>query len=87
MVSYKIEISTSAEKSLNKIPKKDLIKIIETIQILAISPFPEGCRKLKGEEAIYRVRKGNYRIIYQVENEKLIILVLKVGHRKDIYKK
>jgi mRNA interferase RelE/StbE len=49
--------------------------------------LPEGCRKLKGEEDVYRVRKGNYRIIYEVTEKKLIVLVLKIGHRKDIYKK
>lgn len=87
MANYKIEITASAEKSLKKIPKKDLGKVIEAIQVLAISPFPSGCRKLKGEEDVYRVRQGNYRIIYEVIDKKLIVLVLKIGHRKDIYKK
>lgn len=87
MANYKIEITASAEKSLKKIPKKDLEKVVEAIQVLAISPFPSGCRKLKGEEDVYRVRQGNYRIIYEVIDSKLIVLVLKIGHRKDIYKK
>ncbi|WP_417335147.1 type II toxin-antitoxin system RelE family toxin [Halobacteriovorax marinus] len=87
MANYRIEITASAEKSLKKVPKKDIQKIVDAIQILAISPFPEGCRKLKGEEDVYRVRQGNYRIIYEVIEKKLVILVLKVGHRKDIYKK
>ena len=87
MANYKIEIIASAEKSLKKIPKKDILKIVEAIQILSITPFPEGCRKLKGEEDVYRVRQGNYRIIYEVIEKKLIVLVLKIGHRKDIYKK
>ena len=87
MANYKIEITASAEKSLKKIPKKDLEKVVEAIQVLAISPFPSGCRKLKGEEDVYRVRQGNYRIIYEVIDNKLIVLVLKIGHRKDIYKK
>lgn len=87
MAKYKIEISLSAEKALKKIPKNDLKKIIEVIQILAINPFPEGCRKLSGEENAYRVRQGNYRVIYEVDGKKLIILVFKIGHRKDIYKK
>lgn len=86
MVNYKIEISSTAEKSLKKIPKKDLAKIIESIQILSINPFPEGCRKLAGEERAYRIRQGDYRIIYEVEDKKLIILVLKIGHRRDIYR-
>ena len=87
MANYKIEISASAEKYIKKIPKKDLAKVIKAIQILGINPYPEGCRKLQGHEDVYRVRQGNYRIIYEVEDKKLIILVLKIGHRKDIYKK
>ena len=86
MANYKIEVSSTAEKALKKIPKKDLIKIVEAIQILAINPFPEGCRKLAGEEGTYRIRQGNYRIIYEIEGKKLIVLILKVGHRKDIYR-
>jgi mRNA interferase RelE/StbE len=86
MANYRIEISSTAEKALKKIPKKDLIKIVESIQILAINPFPEGCRKLAGEEGTYRIRQGNFRIIYEVEGKKLKVLVLKIGHRKDIYR-
>ncbi len=86
MANYKIEISSTAEKSLKKIPKRDLIKIIESIQILSINPFPEGCRKLAGEDNVYRIRQGDYRIIYEVEGKKLIVLVLKIGHRRDIYR-
>jgi mRNA interferase RelE/StbE len=87
VANYKIEITTTAERFLKKIPKKDLEKVVEAIHILAISPFPSGCRKLKGEEDVYRIRQGNYRIIYEVIDSKLIVLVLKIGHRKDIYKK
>lgn len=86
MANYRVEVSATAEKSLKKIPKKDLLKIVETIQILAINPFPDGCRKLAGEEKAYRVRQGNYRIIYEVDGKKLFVLILKIGHRKDIYK-
>ena len=86
MANYKIFISASAEKKLKKIPKNDLVKVIEKIQSLSTDPYPEGCRKLSGEENTYRVRQGTYRIIYEIENKKLIILVLKVGHRKDIYR-
>ena len=87
MANYKIEITASAEKSLKKIPKRDIEKVVAAIQVLAISPYPSGHRKLKGEEDVYRVRQGNYRIIYEVTDYKLIVLVLKIGHRKDIYKK
>ena len=86
MANYRIEFSSTAEKALKKIPKKDLIKIIESIQILAINPFPEGCRKLSSEEGTYRIRQGTYRIIYEVEGKNLKVLILKIGHRKDIYR-
>lgn len=86
MANYSIVISSSAEKSLKKLPKKDLLRVVEKIQSLTLNPFPEGCRKLSGEESIFRVRQGNYRIIYEVENNNLIVLVLKIGHRKDVYK-
>jgi mRNA interferase RelE/StbE len=87
VANYKVKISSSAEKSLKKIPKKDISKIIELIQMLTIQPFPQGCRKLSGEEDVYRVRQGNYRVIYEVIDNELIILVLKIGYRKDVYKK
>lgn len=87
MANYKIEISSTAEKTLRKIPKKDLGKVIETIQILSINPYPPGCRKLSGEDGVYRVRQGNYRIIYEVDDQKITIFVLKIGHRSDVYKK
>ena len=86
MANYNILISATAEKTLKKIPKKDRIKIVRLIQTLAISPVPQGARKLLGEQNIYRVRQGNYRVIYELKNKKLIILILKKGHRKDIYR-
>ena len=86
MANYRIEISSTAEKSLKKIPKKDITKIIEAIQILAINPYPDNSRKLAGEENAFRIRQGNYRIIYEVLGKKLLILILKIGHRKDIYR-
>lgn len=87
MAKFKIKISSTAEKKLKKIPKKDLVGIITAIQSLALDPYPEGCRKLMGEGNTYRIRKGLYRIIYEIKNNELVILVLKLGHRKDIYKR
>ena len=86
MAGYNILISASAEKALKKISKKDRIKIVRLIQTLAISPLPQGVRKLIGEQSVYRVRQGNYRVIYELKNKKLIILILKIGHRKDVYR-
>ena len=63
-----------------------MARIVTQIQTLAVNPFPQGCRKLSGEADTYRVRAGNYRIIYEVEGKNLLILVLKIGHRKDVYR-
>ena len=86
MANYKIVISSSAEKSLKKIQKKDVKHIVIAIERLAMHPFPVGSRKLSGYEKIFRIRIGKYRVIYEVEGQKLLILILKIGHRKDIYR-
>ena len=86
MGKYKVLISSSAEKSLKKIPKKDVQHIVVAMERLAMHPFPVGSRKLSGYEKIFRIRIGKYRVIYEVEGQKLLILVLKIGHRKDIYR-
>ena len=85
MAKYKIEIKKSAAKELGKIPKKDLKKIISKIRSLAINPRPSGCVKLSAQE-LYRVRQGNYRILYTIEDEVLIVYIIKIGHRKDVYR-
>ncbi len=84
MAKYKIEIKKTAEKELNKLPRNDLKKIIQKIQNLAENPRPPGCKKLTGEEK-YRIRSGNYRILYMIENNILIIYIIKIGHRRDVY--
>ena len=87
MANYDILISKSVLKSLKALPTSDVKKIVAAIQSLALDPFPGGCRKLSGERSTYRVRQGNYRVIYEIDGRKLRILILKVGHRKDVYKK
>lgn len=85
MESYRIVIKKSAAKEIERIEKKDRIRIIDKIRSLAEDPHPVGSNKLSRQEK-YRIRQGNYRILYQVKNEELIINVVKVGHRRDIYK-
>ena len=85
MVNYKILIKPSAVKELNKIPKKELSKITDKINSLSHDPRPSECEKLAAQNA-YRIRQGSYRIIYTIEDDKLIILVIKVGHRRDVYR-
>lgn len=86
MANYKIEIAKSAEKSLYKIPKAYLVKIIDALKALATNPYPSGCKKLTGEEQTYRIRVGSYRIIYEIFDNLILIKVLKIGHRKDVYR-
>lgn len=86
MASYSLQISKTAEKSLKKIPKKVLSKLVQTIRYLVHDPWPLGCKKLAGEENTYRIRVGIYRVIYEIRQKELVILVLKIGHRKDAYR-
>ena len=85
MAGYKIYFKESVEKDFRTIPKKDLQKIILRIQALASDPKPSGHEKLTGQER-YRVRQGQYRIIYSIQDKELSIWVVKVGHRKDVYR-
>ncbi len=85
MASYKVLIKPSAIKELNKIPKKELLKITDRIQTLSKDPRPTGCEKLTAQNA-YRIRQGSYRIIYTIEDDKLIVIIIKVGHRRDVYR-
>jgi mRNA interferase RelE/StbE len=85
MESYKIEWKSSAQKELRKLDKTVIPRLIEAVASLANNPYPVGCCKIVGSESSYRFRVGNYRIIYQVQNQELIIEIIKVGHRQSIY--
>lgn len=85
-MSYKIKIKKSAAKEIASLAHNDLTRIIEKIQSLSNDPRPPGCKKLSGDEK-YRLRAGNYRILYKIEDSELIIYVVKVGHRREVYRK
>jgi mRNA interferase RelE/StbE len=85
MAAYKVYFKESVEEDFGSIPKKDLVKIIRRIKALADDPRPLGCEKLTGQER-YRVRQGRYRIVYSIQDEALTVWIVKVGHRKDIYR-
>ena len=85
MANYKIYLKSSAKKELESLPDKILVRIVDKIKSLSANPRPKGCEKLSAEEK-YRIRQGNYRIIYAIEDDKLIIYVVKIGHRRDVYK-
>ena len=86
MEKYRVLVSKTAEKTIRKIPKKDLPSIVEKISSLATQPRPRGARKLAGEVDVYRIRSGNYRILYEINDDEILILILKVGHRRDVYR-
>jgi mRNA interferase RelE/StbE len=85
MDEYKIYFKESVEKDFRTIPKNDLRKIILRIQALARDPKPPGHEKLTGQER-YRIRQGHYRIVYSIQDKEFTVWVVKVGHRKDIYR-
>ena len=83
---YKIEVAEEAEKFIRKQDKRLQRQIINKIRGLCEHPRPQGCRKLKGYKELYRISSGNYRIVYAIREKKLLILVVRVAHRKDIYR-
>ena len=85
MGKYRIEIKKSAVKEIHKLPSREIKKVLIKIESLSENPRAEDCIKLSGEEK-YRVRCGDYRILYLIEDDILIVYVVKVGHRKDVYK-
>ena len=86
MARRRVEISRSAERQLKKLPSQDQRAVVKAILSLSDDPFPQGCRKLSGYDDVYRVRVGRYRVLYSVSRSKLIIIILKIGHRKDGYR-
>ncbi len=85
MASYKIIFKKSAVKELGNIPKKDMSKIIKRIQSLTDNPRPAGSEKLATHEC-YRIRQGNYRVIYIIDDINLTIDIFKIGHRREVYR-
>jgi mRNA interferase RelE/StbE len=85
MAVYKIYFKASVEKDFKKILKKDTKKILQRIDSLTIKPRPINCEKLSDRER-YRIRQGRYRIIYSIQDNELTVWVVKIGHRKDIYR-
>jgi mRNA interferase RelE/StbE len=84
---YQIIIQDSAQKELRQLPKNEFKKVEKVILSLAANPFPNGCLKLEGvKQKLYRIRKGDYRIIYSVSHQIITVTILKVANRKDAYK-
>ena len=85
MDSYKINFKRSAEKDLRQISNLFLRQLIQKTKSLAINPRPAGVQMLKGENRYFRIRHGDYRIIYEIQEIEKIVHIIKIGHRRDIY--
>ncbi len=85
MANYKLVFKNSVAKDFRSIPNKDVIRILQRIEELRENARPIGSEKLSGQER-YRIRQGVYRIIYEVADESLVVMVVKIGHRKHVYK-
>jgi mRNA interferase RelE/StbE len=85
MTKYRLSFKASVAKDLRQIPKRDVQSILKRIEGLADDPRPIGSEKLSGLER-FRVRQGTYRIIYEIKDQELIVTVVKIGHRRDVYR-
>ena len=86
MATYQIEWKRSAIKELEKLPRPMISKIVSAVGNLSSNPHPSGVRKLVGSEDSYRIRVGDYRVLYNIIENRLFIEIVRVGHRKDIYR-
>ena len=85
MAKFDLVFKESVSKDLKELPKQDVQRILERIDALRDEPRPQGSVKLSGKE-YYRVRQGNYRIIYAIQDSQLVVIVIKVGHRREVYR-
>ncbi len=85
MASYKVLIKRSAAKELKALALKDRRRVVDRIRGLATDPRPQGCEKLSGEDK-YRIRQGDLRIVYEITDSELTVMIVKVGHRRDVYR-
>lgn len=87
MTSYRIEITPAAGRQIKKLSPDVQRQIVSRLEALAIDPRPTGVVKLSGEENLYRIRLSDYRIVYEIQDDALLILITKAGHRREIYRR
>ncbi|MFZ0791678.1 MAG: type II toxin-antitoxin system RelE/ParE family toxin [Chromatiaceae bacterium] len=86
MASYRIEWKDSARKELKQIEPEAIRRILTAVESLGVDPRPDGCRKLAGASRTYRIRVGSYRVVYTIEDDRLIVEIVRVGHRSAVYR-
>lgn len=85
MANFKITFKRSVAKDLRRIPKKEVARILSRIEALAAEPRPPSAEKLSGQEK-YRIRQGVYRVLYEIADKELIVVIVKIGHIRDVYR-
>jgi mRNA interferase RelE/StbE len=86
MASFRVEWKKSTKKDLRKLPASVAARVVDEVEVLGENPFPQGVEKLAGSENAYRIRRGDYRIVYNVFREWKLVEVQRVRHRKDVYR-
>lgn len=86
MGSYRVELTRSAEKDLRRIDRSQTATIYSALERLEQEPRPQGTKKLAGANRTYRIRVGDYRVVYEIEDDVLVVLVIRIAHRKDVYR-
>jgi mRNA interferase RelE/StbE len=84
-VTYRIEFTRAALRQLSKLQRRDAARVLSAIEALASDPRPIGVKKLVGEDNAWRIRIGDHRVIYEIHDGRLLVVVFRVGHRKDVY--
>jgi len=87
MESFQIEWRKSTKKDLRRIASEEVQKIVDAVAILAADPRPHGCIKMHGSDCAYRIRIGDYRIIYEIYEQRVIIEIVRISHRREVYRK
>jgi mRNA interferase RelE/StbE len=87
MTKYKVLFKSSADRALKKLPQDVQRRIAGEAALLANNPRPAGVVKMAGDENLWRIRIGDYRVVYEIHDDRLIVLVLRVAHRKDVYRR
>ena len=86
-MAYVVSFKPSAEKALRKLSQTTQKRIVAAVEELQDDPRPPGCVKLSGEDELWRIHVGDFRVVYSVQDDKLIVLVVRVAHRKDVYRR
>jgi mRNA interferase RelE/StbE len=83
---YEVQLVASARRELLKLPARIQVRVADAIRALARDPRPAGCKKLAGDADYFRIRVGDYRILYEVRDREVLVLVIKIGHRREVYR-